>query len=103
MGVKVITPGKPRKSDTAYERKKKRYPFRRRAGIEPVFGHLKTDHRMRDNYLSGRESASINTMLAATGWNLKKMMKDLVKKSAEKLFVLLQTLFGSHQYKLQTA
>ncbi len=103
MGVKVITPGKPRKSDTAYERKKKRYPFRRRAGIEPVFGHLKTDHRMRDNYLSGRESASINAMLAATGWNLKKMMKDLAKKSAEKLFVLLQTLFGSHQYKLQTA
>ncbi|MCQ2116985.1 MAG: hypothetical protein MJY76_02460 [Bacteroidales bacterium] len=38
MGVKVITPGNPRKSDTAYDRKKKRYPFRRRAGIEPVFG-----------------------------------------------------------------
>ncbi|MGI5848087.1 MAG: hypothetical protein ACOX5T_08715, partial [Candidatus Cryptobacteroides sp.] len=63
----------------------------------------KTDHRMRDNYLSGRESASINAMLAATGWNLKKMMKDLAKKSAGKLFVLLQTLFGSHQYELQTA
>jgi hypothetical protein len=31
------------------------------------------------------------------------MMKDLAKKSAKKLFVLLQTLFGSHQYKLQTA
>ena len=101
--VKVITPGKPKKSDTSYDRKKKRYPFRRRAGIEPVFGHLKTDHRMQDNFLSGRESASINAMLAATGWNLKKMMKDLAKKSAKTLFVLLQILFGDPQYKLQTA
>ena len=81
MGVKVITPGRPRKSDTAYDRKKKRYPFRRRAGIEPVFGHLKADHRMHDNFLSGRESASINAMLAATGWNLKKMMKDYIFRS----------------------
>ena len=103
MGVKVITPGKPRKSDTAYDRKKKRHPFRRRAGIEPVFGHLKADHRMQDNFLSGRESASINAMLAATGWNLKKMMKDLAKKSAKTLFILLQTLSGGPQYKLQTA
>lgn len=103
MGVKVITPGKPRKSDTAYDKKKKRHPFRRRAGIEPVFGHLKADHRMQDNFLSGRESASINAMLAATGWNLKKMMKDLAKKSAKTLFILLQTLSGGPQYKLQTA
>ena len=103
MGVKVITPGKPRKSDTAYDRKKKRHPFRRRAGIEPVFGHLKADHRMQDNFLSGRESASINAMLAATGWNLKKMMKDLAKKSAKTLFILLQILSVGPQYKLQTA
>ena len=103
MGVKVITPGKPRKSDTAYDRKKKRHPFRRRAGIEPVFSHLKADHRMQDNFLSGRESASINAMLAATGWNLKKMMKDLAKKSAKTLFILLQILSGGPQYKLQTA
>lgn len=103
MGVKVITPGKPRKSDTAYDRKKKRHPFRRRAGIEPAFGHLKADHRMQDNFLSGRESASINAMLAATGWNLKKMMKDLAKKSAKTLFILLQILSGGPQYKLQTA
>lgn len=89
IGVKVITPGKPKKSDTAYDRKKKRYPFRRRADIEPVFGHLKTDHRMRDNFLSGRVSASINAMLAATGWNIRKMMKDLASKSAWTLFALM--------------
>ncbi|MCI2108194.1 MAG: hypothetical protein LKK12_04095 [Bacteroidales bacterium] len=58
-----------------------------------------TNHRMQDNFLSGRESASINAMLAATGWNLKKMMKDLAKKSAKTLFVLLQILFGDPQHK----
>jgi hypothetical protein len=31
------------------------------------------------------------------------MMKDLAKKSAKTLFVLLQILFGDPQYKLQTA
>lgn len=106
MGVKVITPGSPKKSDSAYDRKKKRYPFRRRAGIEPVFGHLKSDHRMQNNFLSGRESASINAMLAATGWNLKKMMKILAEKSKKTLFVLLQIIFVDHQYaqyKLQNA
>lgn len=34
-GVQVITPGKPLKKDSAYDRRKKRHPFRRRAGIEP--------------------------------------------------------------------
>ena len=94
---KTACPAKPKKSDTAYDWKKKWYSFRCRAGIEPVFGHLKTDHRMQDNFLSGRESASINAMLAATGWNLKKMMKDLAKKSAKTLFVLLQIFFGGPQ------
>jgi IS5 family transposase len=103
MGEQVITPGKPRKSDTAYDRKKKRYPFRRRAGIEPVFGHLKTDHRMQDNFLSGRESAAINAMLAAIGWNLKKMMKALTKQGKKTLFALLQILLGNPQYKVITA
>ena len=98
----MITPGSPKKSDTVYDRKKKRYPFRRRAGIEPVFWHLKADHRMQDNFLSGRESASINAMLAATGWNLKKMMKSLAKKSKKTLFVLLRSLFVGPQYELQT-
>ena len=64
---------------------------------------LFTNYRMQDNFLSGRESASINAMLAATEWNLKRMMKDLAKKSAKTLFVLLQILFGDPQYKLQTA
>ena len=76
-GVQIILPGKPKATDTSYEKAKKRYPFRRRAGIEPHFGHLKSDYRMQENYLWGRASSTINAMLAATAWNLMKMMRKL--------------------------
>jgi len=45
----ISTPGKPLKRDSEYQRRKKRNKFRRRAAIEPVIGHLKTDFRS-DNY-----------------------------------------------------
>lgn len=76
--TKVSTPDyRPLKKDTEYQKRSKRKKFRRRAAIEPVIGHLKTDHRMGQNYLSGENSPQINAFLAATGWNLKKMMKKL--------------------------
>lgn len=76
-GVKILTPGKPKASDTNYQKQKKRKKFRSRAGIEPIIGHLKTDFRMGQNYLSGEDGAQINALLAATAWNLKKMMQKL--------------------------
>ncbi len=84
--TKISTPDyKPLKRDTEYQRRSKRKKFRRRAAIEPVIGHLKTDFRMGQNYLNGEKSPQINAFLAATGWNLKKMMEKL-KKELEKIF-----------------
>jgi IS5 family transposase len=80
MGVKISTPSKPLKRDSAYQKQKKRRKFRRRAAIEPVISHLKTDHRMAQNYLHGEKSPKINAMLAAAGWNFKKMMQKLKEK-----------------------
>ncbi|MEX1002049.1 MAG: transposase [Crocinitomicaceae bacterium] len=74
----ISTPdGRPLKRDSEYQKKKKRKKFRRRAAIEPLIGHLKTDYRMGQNYLHGIDSPQINAFLAATGWNLKKMMLQL--------------------------
>jgi transposase, IS5 family len=81
----ISTPGRPLKRDSEYEKRKKRQKFRRRAAIEPVIGHLKTDFRMGQNYLWGENSPQINAFLAATGWNLKKMMRKL-KVEYEKIF-----------------
>ena len=80
----ISTPGKPLKSDSEYEKRKKRKKFRRRAAIEPVIGHLKSDFRMGQNYLHGEQSPQINAFLAATGWNMRKMMRKL-KKEMEKI------------------
>jgi transposase, IS5 family len=73
----ISTPSKPFKRDSDYQKRKKRNKFRRRAAIEPVIAHLKTGFRMGQNYLWGEQSPQINAFLAATGWNLKKMMKKL--------------------------
>ncbi len=73
----ISTPKPPNKSDTEYQRRSKRKKFRRRAAIEPVIGHLKTDFRMAQNYYHGRSSPKLNAMMAAIGWNLKKLMEKL--------------------------
>lgn len=90
--VQVSIPNKPLKRDTAYQKKKKRKKFRRRAAIEPVIGHLKTDFRMGQNYLHGSVSPKINAMLAATGWNLKKLMEKLKEKTSDITDVILRRL-----------
>ncbi|MCF6348421.1 MAG: transposase [Flavobacteriaceae bacterium] len=83
--TKISTPDyRPLKRDTEYQRRSKKKKFRRRAAIEPVIGHLKTDFRLNQNYLWGENSPQINAFLAATGWNLKKMMKQL-KQNIENL------------------
>ena len=85
-GVEILTPGKPLKNDSAYERAKKRKPFRRRAAIEPVIGHLKKDFRMQETYMKGQNSPTINALLAATAWNLKKLMRKLLRELLRFLF-----------------
>jgi len=91
--TKILTPDyKPLKRDTVYQKRVKRKNFRRRAAIEPVIGHLKTDFRMGQNYLHGKNSPQINAFLAATGWNLKKMMRKL-KLELKKIFSIIFSKF----------
>ena len=51
-----------------------RKKFCKRAGIEPVIGHLKYDHRMMWNYLKGTLGDAINTMMAAAAYNMRHWM-----------------------------
>ncbi len=44
---------------------------------QTFLGHLKSDYRMQENYLHGKPSSTINAMLAATAWNLMKLMRKL--------------------------
>ncbi len=51
--------------------------FRRRAAIEPVIGHLKSDHRLDRNYLKGSEGDQVNAILSACGFNVRKLLRAL--------------------------
>ena len=52
--------------------------LKRRAAIEPTIGHLKSDNRMNRNYLTGRDGDKINALLAAAGYNLRKLLRWIV-------------------------
>jgi transposase, IS5 family len=51
--------------------------MRRRSAIEPVIGHLKNEHRMDRNYLAGRNGDANNAILAAIGYNFRRLIRWL--------------------------
>ena len=51
--------------------------MKRRAAIEPVIGHVKSDHRMDRNYLKGRGGDRANAVLAAAGYNFSLLIRWL--------------------------
>jgi transposase, IS5 family len=51
--------------------------MRRRSAIEPVIGHLKEEHRMDRNYLAHRHGDANNALLAATGYNFRRILRWL--------------------------
>jgi IS5 family transposase len=88
-GTAIIAPSVPKKETTQYQKQKARKRFRARAGIEPVISHIKHDHRMLRNYLKGVIGDQLNTILAGTGYNLKKMLNRIKEQI---LFDLIQIL-----------
>jgi IS5 family transposase len=77
-GTVICIPDSPKKRDTKYQKEQKRKKFRRRAAIEPIIGHVKSDHRMQRNYLKGFTGDEINLLLACTAFNLKKWMNNFL-------------------------
>ncbi len=51
--------------------------FRRRSAVEPVIGHLKSEHRMGRNHLAHRAGDAINAVLAAVGYNFRLLLRWL--------------------------
>jgi IS5 family transposase len=92
-GTVICIPDSPKKRDTRYQKEQKRKKFRRRAAIEPIIGHVKSDHRLERNYLKGFIGDEINLLLAASAFNLKKWMNNfLVVILIVKLLVIVSLL-----------
>lgn len=70
----VVLPKPPKKNQSKYQTQQLRKLHKSRAGIEPIIGHLKQDHRLSRNYYKGIYGDNINVMLAAAAFNFKRMM-----------------------------
>ena len=90
--TEIAIPDVPKAGDTYYMKRKKHKLFCKRAGIEPVIGHLKADHRLCRNYYAGIFGDNINVMLAAAAFNFKRAMRHL--------FALLRGLLSQSFYSL---
>ena len=66
--------------------------LRRRAAIEAVIGHLKTDGHLGRNYLKGRHGDQINAVLTAVGYNFRRILNWLSNLLAPILIAVLSAL-----------
>ncbi|ORU91342.1 MAG: hypothetical protein A6F72_01975 [Cycloclasticus sp. symbiont of Poecilosclerida sp. N] len=78
--------------DPRYQPDKKRKLCKRRAAIEPIIGHLKSDFRLSRNLLKGQIGDKINVLMAAGAWNLKKWLSN-----SRYFFVFAENALFSHE------
>ncbi|HMY84578.1 MAG TPA: IS5 family transposase [Saprospiraceae bacterium] len=55
-GMKILIPGTPKKKESYYKRNKLSKAHKKRAGIEPVIGHINADHRLKLNNTINKKS-----------------------------------------------
>lgn len=99
LNTKISLPGIPLKRDTKYQKEQKREKFRRRAAIEPIIGHVKSDHRMKINYLKGFIGDEMNLLLAASAFNLKKWMNNFIQLIILLKLMILITALEQQKYE----
>ena len=94
--TRIIRPGASVKEADSHYKELMRKRFRKRAGIEPIIGHLKSDHRLNRSYLKGFKGDQINILMAAAAFNFKKWMRlyFLLSKTATILREILYWLRG---------
>lgn len=84
---------------TEAEKRKLRKCFRRRAAIEPVIGHEKSDYGLNRNYLKGEAGDKINAMLAGSAFNFRSWMRKAV---AELIFVINYLKWCAKKWRIST-
>jgi IS5 family transposase len=73
--VHIVHRGKSKRI-SAQERRQ----LKRRQAIEPIIGHLKADHRMDRCHLKGEVGDRLHAVLCAAGYNLRWLLRMIVKK-----------------------
>ena len=95
VGTQVYISGQKRRVTDAIKRE-----LRRRSAVEPVIGHLKTDHRMGRNFLAHSTGDAINVILAAVGYNFRRLLVWLRFIFAILQFAINQTRAKENQFSI---
>ena len=90
---RVFIAGQKRRMTKAIKREMKR-----RSAVEPVIGHGKTDHRMGRNFLAHATGDAANAVLAAAGYNFRRLLAWL-----RILRALIAALFSAYSARLSVA
>jgi len=88
----IVTPKSPNQKQP-YSKATMRKKCRKRAGVEPVIGHIKHDCRMIINYLKGTIGDTMNANLAAAGYNLKGLLKKIKAEIAWQYILTIQIFY----------
>ena len=76
--------------------------LKRRQAIEPIIGHLKADHRLNRCHLKGSLGDSLHAVLCAAGYNIRWLLRMIVKKGISLfLGLLLSTGLGELGHRLR--
>jgi len=89
---KVYTSGQKRRVTEHIKRE-----LRRRSAVEPVIGHAKGEHRMGRNYLAGPTGDAINAVLAAAGYNFRRLLAWLALLLFAFLFAMARSAASQNQ------
>ncbi len=87
----------PDRSAASTDRSKKE--LRRRAAIEPVIGHLKSEGHLDRNYLKGRHGDQANAVLTATGHNLRLVLRWLRELLCKLIATLIAVIWPTSALK----
>jgi len=87
-GTTIVSPKAPNQKQP-YGKTTMRKKCRTRAAVEPVIGHTKYDCRMIINYLKGTIGNDINANLAAAGYNLRGLLRNIKKEIIWPIIILI--------------
>ena len=85
----IIVSPKPPGKKQPYSSRTMRRKCRKRAGVEPIIGHVKYDCRMIRNYLKGTVGDSVNAFLAGAGFNFKGLLRKIKEEILWPIFSML--------------
>ena len=76
--------------------------LRRRAAIEPVIGHTKSDHRMDRNPLKGTEGDQMHALLCGCGFNLAKLLVAVLLRLLSLRFIAVSGRLWAGKHRSPT-